>query len=40
MKILASGHSSGFGREERFEMVFGYQPAASCLYRPELAGAQ
>ena len=25
-------------RQERFEVVFGDQPAASRLYRPELAG--
>jgi len=31
---------SRFARQERFEVVFGDQPAASCLYRPELAGAQ
>ena len=32
--------ASGFAREECFKVVFGDQPAASCLYRPELAGAQ
>jgi hypothetical protein len=32
--------ASRFARQERFKVVFGDQPAASCLYRPELAGAQ
>jgi hypothetical protein len=32
--------ASRFAREERFEVVFGDQSAASCLYGPELAGAQ
>jgi hypothetical protein len=29
-----------FACQERFKVVFGDQPTASCLYRPELAGAQ
>jgi hypothetical protein len=32
--------ASRFARQERFEVAFGDQPAASCLYRPQLAGAQ
>src|SRR5580704_10803498 len=32
--------ASWFARQERFKVVFGDQPTASCLYRPELAGAQ
>jgi hypothetical protein len=32
--------ASRFSRQERFKVMFGDQPAASCLYRPELAGAQ
>jgi hypothetical protein len=32
--------ASRFVRQERFKVVSADQPAASCLYRPELAGAQ
>jgi hypothetical protein len=37
---LAAVVVSRFARQERFKVVFGDQPAASCLYRAELAGAQ
>ena len=41
MENLASSCClSGFAGEECSKVVFGDQPAASCLYRPELAGAQ
>jgi hypothetical protein len=32
--------ASGFAGQERFKVVFGDEPAASCFYRSELAGAQ